>query len=584
MLLRSKKLISSLVIFTLGTSAMCTSEPEKEDISAIFGRKFLAAHNPLIPASLQTFLTCVENINSFSSYDELLAAYSQLSSLKQRATSHTSKKDEETMYDQAELLVVATLCKKQAHGLISNLINVLAELFDQLTYWQQVKLRPFNYYMTHSPTKMISKKACLQLADRAVDSLKEAIYYYSYYLGHLYQNVHALENLKTDTEIKNNLGQTATLIKACVNHQSLDHAMTSPAAILEIHDMLTACHQAATQFSTHSLPALHQFAKPTHMERNWWRYSFAAGTLAACAVYWYLNHDALMENMRSAAGGIKKLFTENLVQPISNVVQEYTSKPQSANNQLKEYLKTQEEQLIDILNNFLEEKAKKQNISAVQLQDEIKKMIRTGDYAMVKDDIKEFLNRPAYALNPYGKTSPVSAIWLLQSVHAAAKVISSIEDRVNQQQVNLQLLLTIPASAFLLATYGFYRVVRGIAHKFTQENYNPIREGLISIENTLNKNHTKGVPLSYEAQGLIVYWLSKLRSYIPHLNRNCQEQFEQDLAQIGSPEFEIHQKMATIKRMYRTYEFLSFSSATPLHIADRSSFFKLSLNPERRLF
>jgi hypothetical protein len=530
-----------------------------------------------------------------STIQDLSNLYKKQSADRIKAQSDPAKKGAVPLYEQAELLSLADLSKKQSILVMNQLILVITKLFDLLEYWQRINNRPFLYYATHWPTKLFEQKTLSSIAQESIKNIKEGIYYYTFFLGNIYRSTHALASIQSEEEFKARLAKTALLINACMNHEPFEQTTGHMYSNQELHELLMHNHEIAHHFETSALMRVEKHQKPGHFERNWLRYTVGSVAALGGLIYFKTHQQQIGIWAENTKNGVAKLFKDNLYDPIKNIIDVYFSKKQP-NEISVELTKIDMAQFNDETKTMLIDYLGKKfpSITPNEINSLAQKMIQNKDTSPIADDMK-------YAHNSTGKAYlygqlPAALIGYRINIGAlgdgankkideANVIVKKLVALINQQQVNVQLLLTLPVVVTAAGLYVLYRQANKVSKNLLSDHRNPVREGLINIENTLNKFNKIGAIVPFEAEGLILYWLSKLRCHVPHMAEHHKAQFEEDLSQISSPDFELHQKLATIDRMYRTYDFLGFGPQRKMFFSyGAQSFLNSTVNRERSLF
>jgi hypothetical protein len=522
--------------------------------------------------------------------------------------------DQVELYDQAQLLLATHLCKKESSLLMQELLKTLATLFNSLEYWQDLRTKPLNYFTSQWPTRLWKNKARTTTVRESISTLKEAVHYYTYYLGAIYHNLYQFDLIQNEPEMRRHLIQTSLLINACIEHDSFEYEKNTALSMQQVYDLLNSAYDRTKNFHTNALNKLEQYLKPGHLQRNWTRYAVLATTGISALTYWHYNKEqvATWTDQTTQAG--KKLFYDSVYEPVKNIVDSYFSEKE--NNKTEKVKKVREsitKARLKIATNLkqhhdkrlrglleIELKEKHPTTPQNEIDQMITKIISSGDLTPMSEAMKNSSAYPISTLfNPYGhyirhkelelRTMLSQALGSVDdafgvvddSMDGLEEIIEQLFGLAHQNHVNYQLLLTIPA---VITGCIVYLTTRLAWRSFsTSDHFNPLREGLLMVENTLNKYNTKDHKLPFDAQGLILYWVNKLRVYVYYLPKHHQEQFNEDLTQIGSPEFELHQKLGTIDRMYRSYEFLSFGSQKTI-TAYPPSFFRQPIVRDRSIF
>lgn len=592
-----------------------TNATSQEPYLASLERKLLFENNklPRVTSHIEQVMSSFSPTFSFA----------QLSGLFRQTVAHRTATcaqkcpttpEQLELYDQAQLLIATHLCKKESLLLMQELLKILTTLFSSLEYWQDLRTKPLGYFTSQWPTRLWKNKTRTSTVREAISTIKEAIHYYTYYLGSIYHNLYQFELINNESEMRAHLIQTSLLINACIEHDSFEYEKNTSLTMQQVYDVLNSAHDRTKNFHINALSKLEKYLKPGHLQRNWTRYAVLATTGLAALTYWHYNKEQVTTWTDQTMQAGKKLFYDSVYQPVKNIFDSYFSEKE--NNKTEKVKKVREsitKARLKIANNIkqhhderlrglleIELKEKHPATPQNEIDQMITKIISSGDLAPMSEAMKNSSAYPISTLfNPYGhyirhkelelRTMLSQALGSVDdafgvvddSMDGLEEIIEQLFGLAHQNHVNYQLLLTIPA---IITGCIVYLTTRLAWRSFsTSDHFNPLREGLLMVENTLNKYNTKDHKLPFEAQGLILYWVNKLRVYVYYLPKHHQEQFNEDLIQIGSPEFELHQKLGTIDRMYRTYEFLSFGSHKPI-TAYPPSFFRPPVVRDRSIF
>ncbi|MBI2774794.1 hypothetical protein HYX58_02210 [Candidatus Dependentiae bacterium] len=567
-------LINAVLLSLFSYSEALSSLKQEESFIEAINKNLLIANSTRGLSAENLMLPPIDMPRENDTMAELGKLYKKQNALRLKAISDPSKQTAAQLYDQAETVALSAMCKKESVLVMNQLIKIVTRLFDLLEYWQRINNRPILYFATHWPTKFFEKKPLAMIANESIKNIKEAIYYYTYFLGNIYRNTHKINTIKTEDEFKSHLAKTTFLINACLNQETFEESQQGNALSLEeLHGLLMRNYEIATHFETTALLRLSKHQNPSHFERNWLKYTVGAAAALGGLIYYKTHQEQITQTSEQTLAAIKKLIQTNLTEPLKNIFDAYFSK-QNKEDPTEFELKTE-----SINNKYLTTKYPQKTA------DEIKKlaheMTLKRDSSQLKDDIDFAYNNPGKAWYYGSITAPLIEIRM-----EALNAIDAVRHGLNQNHVNFNLAMTLPAIAILGGLYVLYRQVNRFSKDVLSDQHrNPVREGLINIENALNKFNKPQTSVPFEAEGLILYWLSQLRCYAPHIPEHHRAQFEEDLSQISSPDFELHQKLATLERMYRTYEFLGFGPQRKLFYSyGAQSFLNSTVNRERSLF
>lgn len=128
-----------------------------------------------------------------------------------------------------------------------------------------------------------------------------------------------------------------------------------------------------------------------------------------------------------------------------------------------------------------------------------------------------------------------------------------LDKLLRTNELNFTMLALLPA---VVVVYFIYQFV-------TRERSNTkveggIRDSLRQVHFLLNKNNTDDNDvLSPREYGRLIICLNKLREYSQNLNRVQKAWIIEDLQEVETEKYSVHQRLVTVDRMYRTYKFLA---------------------------
>lgn len=153
--------------------------------------------------------------------------------------------------------------------------------------------------------------------------------------------------------------------------------------------------------------------------------------------------------------------------------------------------------------------------------------------------------------------------------------MGAIDELMHANQLNLQMLATIPTFILFGGAYTLARELFHQIYKRTSEKlfYDPseiaafMRNSLRDIERLLNKqNGVKDHMLGPRDLGLLLLLLHQLRdlfeTHHAFFEEYEQERFEEDLSDLIEEGLLVSQQLAVIQRMYHTHPFLQSSRFT----------------------
>lgn len=493
-------------------------------------------------------------------------------------------------HQQVQLLSVAALCKKENCLMISMVSRNLSDLFDLLGYWQSIRSRPLHYFTTHLPTQFLNKETQTKLADEAIAVITSSITFHATYLARLHENFNSLNNATQIADIQNCVAQAISIMNSFFA-QDLTVPEASLANIEDTYQALIKHHQTIALYQKTFIESLIKYQKPGHFERNWLRYTIAGTVALGSAAYWYTHQDQISKNCTQTYDSLKKLFTEHLYEPIKKAIHHYKNNdqkniPQNNDEKIEDlkYLiesfeSTKKVQIKVIAQHLLDSKAFKNYEDALK---EATHVVTTGEYKPLEQFLIDSGNVSFSGMLDTLKALLLEArkIYLdagkivINGMHDKNKMIEQWDKFREDNAVTYQALLTIPVIISVIGIYFSYKITKSITNDLIDTQYNPVRETLLSIENILNHFNKSTREIPENQQGMIFYLLHKLQLYISHIpKKHHQDQFLQDLKQIESHNYSIDQKLATINRMFRSHEFLTFNGHKSIKFTNLNSLF-----------
>ncbi len=141
-------------------------------------------------------------------------------------------------------------------------------------------------------------------------------------------------------------------------------------------------------------------------------------------------------------------------------------------------------------------------------------------------------------------------------VDVAPKISNGIDTtaRVSKNMVTYGLPIVGLATLYCgyKVTKSLYQAIYPLL--FPTPNYEYVQTALRDMSRLFNNNE-HAAALSIEDRGALVYHVHTLRS--ADIPGELQDQFTADVAELTSPQFTLAQKLRTIDRMYRNYDFLT---------------------------
>jgi len=447
----------------------------------------------------------------------------------------------------------------------------MTEVDTHYKYWQEKKnLGRFAYrFMAKAPHKWFNEKNRTNELEEFCSGLETNKWELAQQWGYVARISYELRlelNLKAITARMNTI---AVGIRRVLNPGVAPKPAESLSTYAELLAQIIENIEDMDAYKTCFQQNIESLKMPGHFERNWLRYTI--GTVlavgAACAVY--KNRAELVESAHQLADGVPNVFNNYIKAPFNKLcgffIDEKVKKDTPEAKDLVKRLKsigdskglkyTQEyyagmvgkQESLDFLIAQLPEPAR---LKATQ--DFTKWLAEQGGgmtiwnigeaivgFKPVIGACSEFPEIAAAflpALNEFGKAKGNDSGFLITCVQNTPG-------------------LAAVWSAKWVACQGYGAVKDSFAI-----DYRKLSNPLIELERILNRNYTEQ-QLSDEERGYLLYYLLALKkrlAIIPDVQ--VRQDFARDVAEIESAEFSIVQKLNTVQRMYRVYDFLAPSS------------------------
>lgn len=308
--------------------------------------------------------------------------------------------------------------------------------------------------------------------------------------------------------------------------------------------------------------ALRGCEQPSPLRRKWFPVSIATFCVLGGCVYFYRHRQELIELRTHVIRAVKDFFMEHMFDPLRAIVEEVilNKKPEiqdpAALLDTKESLRRMLDQFLadtQPLMPLIDRQTTVQNMDmsvvSVQFEKEIPKAMRN----ILSGDIVRMLL--------------IQVQFIKKELMVA---MGSIDDLVNANQLNMQMLATIPTFIVLGGAYKILEKISSVIVSVTSQTWsNPsivfhdLRESLRDIERLLNRrNHPEEskVYLNERDMGYLLLLLHRLHCLFQDHHRlfdaSQQLVIQQDLSDLVDPNMAVPQQLATINRMYHTHAFL----------------------------
>lgn len=498
-------------------------------------------------AQLKRIINPLENPNlkGFTQSLALIDSYTQTNSVTANA-----------LYQEAHTVVLTALLMQQVHALKNQCYLILDNLLSYQHYWHLQALRPsWGNKLEQGPLKLISSKSYKDQLNNALQGAQADIEQYATYLGLLHDQIYK-ESLLSDQESLNNfIIETTFIIKACLD-RTLYNGSTSinPPSIGDIRSVIVEHSSLIARYCATTLRTIN-YKRPSHIVRHWAFYTIALTSVLGAGIYWYRNPEHITKTIENLNIATKKFYDMHLYQPLKNSWDLLFKKNKDTAYIDTEQLvqeKTYKEIYLDLLIKKNNQKAISSQVSIQDLEKQIVQEITNRSSALIEDDFRKELKYPTLNIvNPHGTIVAMGFLKAQKVILMVTDMLKKVNDALNAQQLNIQILATIPAALAVSIPFSLAKKL----YNPTRTAYLHIKNNLIETERLLNTHSVS--PISHAAQGLIHYHLFSIKKYSSYIPAEFRLGFAQDLKELGDCQFTIQQRMNTIGRMHRAYAFLA---------------------------
>lgn len=419
------------------------------------------------------------------------------------------------------------------------ILEALQEIDQRIAYWQYQKDHAWTYFFSKNPVKWVTGEKQNIEVENKLDILKS-------HQGELFVLLGQLSKLENEF----NLGFKDIFLKnPTIGYEWIDTLLNSLTRIktdtivvaettnpfVKRLSQLKLKLQKVSNFKEIVLSDIPETMIPSHIERNWLKYS----ALLLALRYGYSNIDTL-SSLATDYITRTKTYLESAVQPVKELFF-----PSELNKELLIQQKNIDETMTT-MKNLLNELEK-----AAIISEEEKNIIiidalkgNSAEFQKLWDEkiANKFWNAKKYGLRALNILGQLVAF---PSINRFEKSFSAL--------LNLALL----TPSFILGTLS-YRGFSNVYKRLSTKDYRSLRQNLIAI-NSLFIDPTK--PLTDEQYGQMMYLIYKTKQLAKtqlSRQRSLLEEFIADLERIESREYNIVAKRNIIEDMFKKYDFLGF--------------------------
>lgn len=383
------------------------------------------------------------------------------------------------------------------------IITHLTHLYTCQDYWYHQDDHPISYFFGKSPIKwFFGKKQPQEIKDN-IYALEQRINLVAKSLGTLNMSMHAILHATNMTN------QEFNHLKQRVINALSDIIKISPDT--SIDDLLPNLNILLDKSSK-------KYDRPTYIHRNWLQLSSAVIAILSAAYFGIKYQQDIGQFIHDTNISGKLFFKEKLQEPL-NKIKDYFYKRNAEKPIVSEEMIIENQRLYKkIVNDYMKNHAP--SLTETQINEIAQYAGNTNTIpTVVNDDFAHIISQPwQLFVTPWQSLRRLFAIITIRIqrlenlAYPSAKKIDTI---VDENKVNLQLLVTIPALAVIGGfSYGAYT----LTHAF-----NPIHKTRKKVNIALNHLElllAEHEPLTPEQHGFIVYWASRIKKYALHYPKN----------------------------------------------------------------
>lgn len=459
----------------------------------------------------------------------------------------TTRSGQQTLPEENQLSNLHDLCNQVYTLLQTELLQGLNSIDQHINHWKQERLHPVQSTVTQSPRFWTSSMAYGDIITRNIFRLKLKHQNLAENLGKLNEIMQDFKQVDTLDSIKKHIiKQQPILTGIIINNKPTESLQNSSYARLASY--LIKALTIVKDYKKNLNFEIQEFKSPNHFERNWIKYLTSITALAASGYYVYQNQDALRESAINWATATKEgisNFWKNHIQKALTDARDELFKPTDLEIE-KENIESGCRHLSTILKNDCPE------YTQPMIDNALEQYQRTGAIPLkLVKKMNYMMENPFTSLFNFFEAPQNKRLWAFW-VHTQKRDGELLVQRGN----------TITKIALVTPALFIARTTMNVAYKTlnlfkSKHVYTPVKKYLLKMERKLNAQTDKSERPSYGDQGLMIYWGYQLRKVINLIPTDNRLEFIKDIKEIERTNFNAQQKISTIKRMYRTYDFLN---------------------------
>ncbi len=480
----------------------------------------------------------------------------------------------------------------------AQLLLILDEIYNSLTYWREQKRSPVKYFFHKSPLKWVMGKRQAEEISSNIKKLEKLEYDVRVVLGRLTKHIYAFNIQGGVNESYFWIEELLSMLK-CVGANK-EKAVEKPTRFENIVDGLRLKLGCVSVLKDTLMTKMSGTIKPGHFARNWISYSIAA--LAAYqARNFHINNPDLIKGAavrvgesvsdvwKTAADPLKKAW-DTLV---GNYTVAVTPEEQMAFAQHAKEIENVVPSLIekrDILVKSFGEGPSMKESAEQELKDllssgrgtwqlwggwgeNIIEDVKKGDLTSLEQAVKDtsVLTNPRLSLTLHKILGQLKAAVPVQATLGLVSdiaqllppIVSSTQMTINYMgmmqnkygnsiELNMRLLALIPVTLIGGGIGALY-------YAMTQRDLSSVRLALLDINSLFIESQK---PLTDHDYGKLIYLLQGLKSEaMRYLTEDdMRSDFLTDLAKLESNKFDVETKRSIIQNMFMKYPFLTLNA------------------------
>lgn len=486
-----------------------------------------------------------KNPERLSTFVQALQTYQQQSS--------SQNEQENALYKKTELLVLSLITIHQITRVQEYLLPLLATLFSYKEYWQSLNTNSLRKNITQMSFGFNKKESSPFSTETLIKKIEEEIYKITYYLGYLYNQLQHFGALENEDVLQLHLIQTTAVLQDCLENkmpaQMAEYQLANTQDTSNLHTILLKNWRLLATYSHDYLASINSLKKPSYLRQNAVNYTLGTLGLIGLGYYIYQNKETVIENHKKISIATTNFYKEYVLKSLKECFDDIVDINKKSHNPpiTPEMVEKSESKLLDSYAIVI-----KQTTNEDLSREEIQMMPEKPDLEQLRmEQMNHWPTTIAYS-NTLGPI--INTEFQEVKIHGA-KTLSFLFEILKSNWLTFKL---ITPTYIGYISYIAYKITNSLYHKYIphKKSYISIHTILLTLERILNKYNKTDQKITFDTQGLLLYWIDTLTHYKTIIPSQFKGNFEEDLQEISCPDYTITQKLRTISRMYRTYPFL----------------------------